>query len=77
MTIAPTLRARKWTTSPMDANTCDSVHWYEGDLCVLGAGHMGEHRDAYGLTWDTGAGPESKMRLHGPWLEVCSGVGAA
>jgi hypothetical protein len=30
---------------------CDAVHFYEGDTCDRAAGHSGEHRDMFGLTW--------------------------
>lgn len=48
-------------------NTCDSVDWYEGDRCVLDAGHEGLHVDSSGMTWDMGAGELSVYRVHGPW----------
>jgi hypothetical protein len=41
---------------------CDSIHFYEGDLCELEAGHDGDHEDFVGLTWDRGAGPQSALR---------------
>jgi len=47
--------------------TCDSVDWYEGDRCVLDAGHEGKHQDSYGATWERGASPNSMYRVHGPW----------
>lgn len=48
-------------------NTCDSVDWYEGDVCVLTSGHDGSHRDQFGMTWDRGAGTLSVYRVNGPW----------
>jgi hypothetical protein len=41
---------------------CGSIHWYEGDTCVLAHGHEGEHRDFAGLTWDKDASPDSVYR---------------
>ena len=55
-------------------NTCDSIHWYDGDACVLDAGHDGVHRDEFGLTWDKGASDRSLLRFHGPWPEVVEGA---
>jgi len=30
---------------------CDSIHWYDGDECVLPRGHVGLHDGGTGLTW--------------------------
>lgn len=49
------------------ANTCPSVDWYEGDVCVLDADHDGAHRDRFGATWTVGAGDYSLYRVNGPW----------
>lgn len=47
--------------------TCDSVDWYEGDVCVHASDHVGLHADRYGVTWEKGAGERSLYRMNGPW----------